>query len=86
MLKSVIRAAAAFAATAYVGAVNASAACLLGILCIGGEGGGDPPPSEPPPSYAPEIDATHGLAALALLLCIGLLMRERFLRAARSAG
>lgn len=30
----------------------------------------------------PEIDASQGLAALAILFCVGLIIRERFLREA----
>jgi len=41
----------------------ASAFCIFGI-CIGGGGGGGA-------SSAPEIDGPGGLAAIALLLCVG---------------
>jgi hypothetical protein len=41
----------------------ASAFCIFGI-CIGGGGGGGA-------SSAPEIDGPGGLAAIALLICIG---------------
>lgn len=49
---------------------------IIGTICLGGGGGGDG--SAP---SVPEIDVTQGFAALALLLCVGLLLRERFLRA-----
>lgn len=80
MLKTVLRTASALGAVVYAGAVNASAGCLLGLICLGGgDGGGDPPPG----ASVPEIDATQGLAAVAVLLCVALLLRERFLRARR---
>jgi|SwirhirootsSR2_FD_contig_31_3033025_length_297_multi_2_in_0_out_0_1 hypothetical protein len=41
----------------------ASAFCIFGI-CIGGGGGGGA-------SSAPEIDGPGGLAAIALLICVG---------------
>lgn len=49
-------------------ASSANAGCLplLGFLCGGGGGGGDGGPAT-----APEIDASNGWVALALLFCVG---------------
>lgn len=56
---------------------QASALCILGI-CIGGGGstggGGGAIPE------APEINVAQGLAAVAILICAALFLRERFLR------
>jgi hypothetical protein len=49
--------------------------CLLGICLGGGGGGGGTPVPE-----APEINVAQGLAAVAILACAALFLRERFLR------
>ena len=53
-------------------ASQASAACLL-FLCDGDPGAGDAP-------HAPEIDVGQGFAALGILICIVIVLREKFLR------
>ncbi|MGE3142831.1 MAG: hypothetical protein AB7L65_05885 [Hyphomonadaceae bacterium] len=77
MLKKAAQIAAGVAAFTAFGVAQASAEiCILNIICLGGgggSGGGTP--------HAPEIDLTSGLAAAAVLACVGLLLRERFLRA-----
>jgi hypothetical protein len=47
-----------------------AAACLLGILFCGGDTGGG--------SSVPEFDGPAGVAALALLVSVGLLIYNRF--------
>jgi hypothetical protein len=71
VVKSILGAGAILAATT----ANASAQTCWWIFCWGGGGGG----GGTTPS-APEIDATQGLAALAILACAVLFLRERFLR------
>lgn len=63
-------------ATALMTTRAAAEVCLL-FVCVGGGGGGGSGGDAP---AAPEISMTHGLAALAVLACVALLLRERFLR------
>ncbi len=53
--------------------------CLLGI-CIGGGGGGGGGGGSTPVPEAPEINVAQGMAAVAILVCAALFLRERFLR------
>lgn len=79
MLKKLFQTTAAVATLAIVGATRASAEVCLIILCLGGGGGGnDPPPAET--AHAPEIDVTQGFAALAIVACVALLLREAYNR------
>jgi len=52
--------------------------CILGI-CLGGDGGGGGGGGGGVPE-APEINVAQGLAAVAILVCAGMFLRERFLR------
>lgn len=52
--------------------------CILGICLGGGDGGGGGGGGGVP--EAPEINVAQGFAALAILACAALLLRERFLR------
>lgn len=54
----------------------AAQVCILGI-CLGGGDGGGGGGTVP---EAPEINVAQGLAAVAILVCAGLFLRERFLR------
>lgn len=56
----------------------AAQVCILGI-CLGGGGGGGGGGNGGIPE-APEINVAQGLAAVAILVCAALLLRERFLR------
>jgi hypothetical protein len=56
----------------------AAEVCLL-FICIGGGGGGGGDGGAPTPE-APEINVAQGFAALAILVCAALFLRERFLR------
>jgi hypothetical protein len=42
-------------------------------------------PSRDSQSSAPEIDPTQSLAVLAVLVCVGLIARERLIRRSRTA-
>ncbi len=64
----------AFAATMAMTTHAAAQVCILGI-CLGGGGGGGGGVPE-----APEINVAQGFAALAILACAALMLRERFLR------
>lgn len=72
MLKTFLQAAAGVAMT-FATTAKASAGCIL-IICLpiipGGETGGA--------DHAPEIDPVQGVAAVAVLVCVGLIMREKF--------
>lgn len=60
---------------------QASALCILNIICLGGgggNGGGGGGGGGIP--EAPEINVAQGLAAVAILICAALFLRERFLR------
>ncbi len=71
LVKSVLGAGAVLAATTTQAAAQT---CIL-FICLGdGGGGGSTPPS------TPEIDASQGLTALAIVAVAVLLLRERFLR------
>jgi hypothetical protein len=77
VIKSVLGAGAMLAAMT----THAAAETCILFLCLGGDGksgsgggGGGGAPS------APEIDASQGLTAIAVLAVAVLLMRERFLR------
>lgn len=79
MLNAMLRTVVSVCLVTVFGAANASAGCLLGLICIGDGGGGSGGSTQP--VSVPEIDVTSGAAALALLACIALMLRERFLRA-----
>jgi hypothetical protein len=73
-IKTLVGAAAAIAAMT----TKASAEICLLFVCVGGDdggGGGGGGQFE-----APEIDVSQGFAAVAILACVLLLFRERFLR------
>jgi hypothetical protein len=70
VVKSILGAGAMLAITAK----QASAEVCLLFICVGGGTGGGGTPE------APEIDVAQGFAALAILACAALLLRERFLR------
>jgi len=72
ILKSAIGAVVALAA----GATQASASTCILFVCFGSGGTGDTGGAP----EAPEIDVTQGFAALAILVCAVLFLRERFLR------
>ena len=79
VIKSVLGAGAMLAAMTTHAAAET---CLLFICLPGGGGKGSPAPGGGgggAPS-APEIDASQGLTAIAVLVVAVLLMRERFLR------
>ena len=79
VIKSVLGAGAMLAAMTTHAAAET---CLLFICLPGGGGKGSPAPGGGgggAPS-APEIDASQGLTAIAVLVVVVLLMRERFLR------
>jgi hypothetical protein len=77
IIKSTLAALATIAATAS----NASATCILFICIPDGHGNTSPPPAPTPaPHGAPEIDVTQGVAAVAILICALLFLRERFMR------
>ncbi|HRP11809.1 MAG TPA: hypothetical protein PLK37_12305 [Terricaulis sp.] len=65
----------ALAATLAMTTHAAAQVCILGICLGGGGGGGGGGVPE-----APEINVAQGFAALAILACAMLLLRERFLR------
>lgn len=71
MMKTFLQAAAGVAMT-FATTAKASAGCVL-FLCMpiipGGDTGTD---------HAPEIDPVQGIAAVAVLVCVGLIMREKF--------
>jgi len=66
----------ALAATMAMTTHAAAQVCILGI-CLGGGGGGGGGGGTP---EAPEINVAQGFAALAILACAALFLRERFLR------
>lgn len=68
----------AFAATMAMTTHAAAQVCILGI-CLGGDGGGGGGGGGGVPE-APEINVAQGFAALAILACAALMLRERFLR------
>ena len=79
LVQSLVGAGALLAATT----MEASARTCWWIFCWGGPrpgggggggGGGNPPPG------APEIDVSQGFAALAIMLCAFLLLREYYQR------
>lgn len=76
LVKSVLGAGAVLAATTTHAAAQT---CILFICLPGGDGGGGGGGGTPPPS-TPEIDASQGLTALAIVAVAVLLLRERFLR------
>ena len=57
---------------------SAETFCVLGLCITIGGGGGDT-------SHAPEFDPAQGFAAVAVLICVALVLREKFLRARQSA-
>lgn len=65
----------AIAATMALTTQAAAQVCILGICLGGGGGGGGGTVPE-----APEINVAQGLAAVAILVCAGMFLRERFLR------
>jgi hypothetical protein len=71
MLKTFLQAATGVAMT-FATTAKASAGCVL-FLClpiIPGSGGAT--------DHAPEIDPVQGVAAVTVLVCVGLIMREKF--------
>lgn len=71
----------AFAATMAMTTHAAAQVCILGI-CLGGDGGGGGGGGGGGVGVpeAPEINVAQGFAALAILACAALMLRERFLR------
>jgi hypothetical protein len=57
----------------------AAQVCILGICLGGGDGGGGGGGGGGVPE-APEINVAQGLAAVAILVCAAMFLRERFLR------
>lgn len=58
---------------------------IASVVALGvGQAFAGHPPSfgrpRPPINHAPEIDPVQGLAALAILVCVGLVVREKFFR------
>ncbi len=84
-MKTIVKSVAALFAATIAMTTHASAACLLGIICLGGGGSGGGSGggggSAPIPE-APEINVAQGFAAAAILICVALFLRERFLRRA----
>ncbi len=73
LIKTLVGAAAVLAMTA----TSASAQICILFICFGGGGGGGG--STQPPS-TPEIDVSQGIAAVAILACVILVLREAYLR------
>lgn len=76
-MKMIVKSVAAMVAATMAMTTHAAAQiCILGI-CLGGGDGGGGGGGVP---EAPEINVAQGFAALAILACAALLLRERFLR------
>jgi hypothetical protein len=58
----------------------AAQVCILGICLGGGDGGGGGGGGGGGVPEAPEINVAQGLAAVAILVCAAMFLRERFLR------
>ncbi len=76
IVKALIGAAAVTAATVS----HASAQICILFICLGKPSTPTAPTTPSSPPAAPEIDVTQGVAALAILICVALFLRERFLR------
>lgn len=76
MIKSALG---AFGALAAMTTQASAEVCLL-FICLGGGGGGGGGYDDGGAPAAPEIDVTQGFAALAVLICAALILRERFMR------
>ncbi|HRK65018.1 MAG TPA: hypothetical protein PLN53_11540 [Terricaulis sp.] len=78
-MKMIVKSVAAMVAATMAMTTHAAAQiCILGICLGGGDGGGGGGGGGVP--EAPEINVAQGFAALAILACAALLLRERFLR------
>ena len=76
-MKMIVKSVAAMVTATMAMTTHAAAQiCILGI-CLGGGDGGGGGGGVP---EAPEINVAQGFAALAILACAALLLRERFLR------
>jgi len=70
MMKKLVQAGLTSVAMTFAMTAKASALCVL-FLCI-------PTPGTGTTDHAPEIDPVQGVAAVAVLICAGLILREKF--------
>ena len=70
-MKKFIQASVATVAMTFAMTAKASAAICVLFLCL-------PTPGTGTTDHAPEIDPVQGVAAVAVLICVGLILREKF--------